>query len=105
MAKKRMHLGEILYKAGKVQKQALLKAIKTSKTSDKRLGQLLLESKLIDEDTLTKALAKQFGYRYVDLDETELGPEALKLIPEDIIKKHNILPLRMNNGKMELIIG
>ncbi len=73
MARKRRHLGEILYKAGKVQRQALLNAIKASKAGDKRLGQVLLESKLIDEATLTKALAKQFGYQYIDMDKTDIA--------------------------------
>ncbi|MHC5075282.1 MAG: GspE/PulE family protein [Planctomycetota bacterium] len=105
MAKKRKHLGEILYRAGKVQKQALLQAIKQSKTSDKRLGQILIETNLIDEETLAKALAKQFGYHFIDIESSEIDPESLKLIPEDLIKKHNILPLGMENGKMKLIIS
>ncbi len=28
-----------------------------------------------------------------------------KLIPEDLIKKHNILPLGTSNGKLKVIIG
>jgi type IV pilus assembly protein PilB len=88
-----------------VQKQALLQAIKQSKTSDKRLGQILIETNLIDEETLAKALAKQFGYHFIDIESSEIDPESLKLIPEDLIKKHNILPLGMENGKMKLIIS
>ena len=61
MAKKRKHLGEILYKSGLVEKQALIKAIKTSKTNNKRLGEVLLELGLVDEETLTQTIAKQFG--------------------------------------------
>ncbi|MHC4132534.1 MAG: GspE/PulE family protein [Planctomycetota bacterium] len=105
MAKKRKHLGEILYRAGKVDKQALLQAIKQSKASDKRLGQILIDSNLIDENTLAKALAKQFGYHYVDIMKTDIDPESLKLVPEDLIRKHNILPLGMDNGKMKLAIS
>ena len=48
MAKSRKHLGEILYKAGLVKKQALIDAIKASKTQKKRLGQVLVELGLID---------------------------------------------------------
>ena len=105
MAKKRKHLGEILYKAGLVEKQALINAIKTSKTNNKRLGQVLLELGLVDEETLTRAIAKQFGLEYVNLDQTTIPSDATKLIPEDLIKRHNILPLGMNNGKLEVIIG
>jgi type IV pilus assembly protein PilB len=105
MAKKRRHLGEILYKAGVVEKQSLINAIKTSKNSNKRLGEVLLELGLLDEETLTKAIAKQFGLQYVDLDQTTITPEAMKLIPEDLMKRYNILPLGMNNGKLKLVIS
>ncbi|MCK5472771.1 MAG: hypothetical protein KAI59_01970, partial [Planctomycetes bacterium] len=68
MAKKRRHLGEILYKAGLVDKESIINAIKTSKSNNKQLGQVLLELDLIEEETLTKALARQFGMKYVDVD-------------------------------------
>jgi len=105
MAKKRRHLGEILYKAGLVEKEALINAIKTSKTNHKRLGQVLLESGLLDEETLTKAIARQFGLKYLSLDQTTITADVLKLIPEELIRRHNVLPLAMNNGRLDLIIS
>jgi len=105
MAKKHSHLGEILYKAGLVEKESLINAIKTAKANNKRLGQVLLELGLINDETLTKALAKQFGMEYVDMDHIVIPPEAAKLVPEDLIKKHNILPLGMNNGRLKIIVG
>ncbi len=105
MAKQRKRLGEILYKAGLVEKQALIDAIKTSKTNNKRLGQILLEHGLIDEDTLTKAIAKQFDLEYIDLDKTSIPQDAAKLIPQELMKRHNVLPLGMNNGKLRVVIS
>ncbi|MFB0525144.1 MAG: GspE/PulE family protein [Phycisphaerae bacterium] len=105
MAKTRKHLGEILYKAGLVKKEPLINAIKTSKANGKRLGQVLLQEGLIDEETLTKAIARQFGLKYVNLEQVSIPSDATKLIPEDLIKRHNILPLSMNNGKLRLIIS
>jgi len=105
MAKKRRHLGEILFKAGVVKKEPLLNAIKISKTKNERLGQVLLKKGLVDEETLTKAIARQFGLEYVNLDRIDIPPDAMKLIPEDLIKKHNILPLGMDNGRMKLVIS
>jgi type IV pilus assembly protein PilB len=105
MTKQRRHLGEILFKAGLVDKQALINAIKTSKSSNKRLGQVLIELGLINEETLAKAIAKQFGLKYVDLDQVPIPPDATKIIPEDLIKRHNILPLSVSNGRLKLVIG
>jgi len=105
MAKKRRHLGEMLYKAGLVEKQALINAIKASKSSKKRLGQVLLELGLIDEETLTRAIAKQFGLKYYKFDDNLIPDDAMKLIPEDIIKRCNVLPLGMDNGRLRLLIS
>ncbi len=105
MSKKRRHLGEILYKAGLVKKEALIDAIKTGKSNNKRLGQVLLELNLIDEETLAKALAKQFGLKYVNLDSVTIPKDATKIVPEDLIKRHKILPLEVANGRLKLIVG
>ena len=68
-------MGEILYKAGLVEKQALIDAIKVGQASKKRLGEVLMDKGLIDAETLTKAIAKQFDMKYVNLDTTTITPE------------------------------
>jgi len=105
MAKKRRHLGEILYKAGKVEKAALIEAIKATKTTKKRLGEILLERGLVDEDVLHKAIAKQFGLKYVNLDNITVPPDSVNLIPGDLVKRYGILPLKRENGTLKLAIS
>ncbi|MHC4426195.1 MAG: GspE/PulE family protein [Planctomycetota bacterium] len=105
MARKRRHLGEILYKAGLVKKEALITAIRASKSNNKRLGEILLEQGLIDEETLAKCIAKQFGLEYINLDAASVSEDAAKALPEEVIKKHNIIPMDMNNGRLKLIIS
>jgi len=105
MAKSRRHLGDILYKAGLVKKQDVISAIKTSRSHNKRIGEVLLELGLIGEETLTKAIAKQFGLKYVNLDKVTIPDDAAEMVPEDLMRKYNILPLGMNNGKLKLIIS
>jgi type IV pilus assembly protein PilB len=105
MAKSRKKLGEILFKAGLIEKEVLIKAIKTAKADNKRLGEVLVKARLIDENTLTKALARQSGLKYVNLDKVNIPDDAMKLIPEDIMKRHNVLPLGMSNGRLKIIIG
>ena len=105
MAKKRKRLGEIVYKAGLVEKNTLLKAIKLSMKEKRQLGQILLEKGLIEEENLTQALAKQAGIKYVDMDHIDIDPETMKLIPDEIIRRHKVLPLGKENGKLKIIIG
>jgi len=106
MAKQqRRHLGEILYKAKLVDKQALVNAIKLSKSSNKRLGQVLVEQGLISEDILAKAIARQFGLKYVNIDKVEMPADLGALVPEELMKRHNVLPLGESNGKLKVIIS
>ena len=104
MASKRRHLGEILYRSRMVGKEDLKKALRKSKSSNKRLGETLIEMGLLDEAQVTKAIAKQFSMEYIDLDETPLPKNFRTLIPEELIKKHSILPLEKNDGHLKLII-
>lgn len=104
MIKKRRHLGEILYAKGIVDKDKLIMAIKKSKDTNKRLGQTLIEQGLATEDQIFEALAKQAGMEYVDLDKVGVPDNAKQLVPEELIKKHRILPLGKENGYLKLIV-
>jgi type IV pilus assembly protein PilB len=105
MARKRRHLGEILYRKGLVNKEGLVKAIKRSKANNKRLGETLIEMEMVSEDEVSQAIAKQFGLEYIDLDEQEIPKSARNLVPEELMRKHLILPLGMDNGRLKLIIS
>ena len=104
MLKKQRHLGEILYRKGHVSKDNLIRALKKSKTTNKRLGETLLEMGLATEDQVTEALAKQFNLEYVDLDNIEIPSNASKLIPEELVKKHRVIPLGQDNGELKVAI-
>jgi type IV pilus assembly protein PilB len=105
MAKQRKHLGEVIYRLGFVGKEALTDAIKTAQVKGKKLGDLLIETSLLTEDQLTEAIAKQHDMPYVDLDKTPITSDTLKLIPKDLIKKHNVLPLGEKNGRLQIAIS
>ena len=104
MLKKQRHLGEILYRKGYVDKNNLIRALKKSKEANKRLGETLLEMGLATEDQITEALAKQFNLEYVNLDDVQIPQNANKLIPEDLIKKHRVVPLGKDNGELKIAI-
>jgi type IV pilus assembly protein PilB len=43
--------------------------------------------------------------RYVNLDQVTIPSDAVKIVPEDLIRRHSILPLGAANGRLKLIIG
>ncbi|AQT68518.1 Type II traffic warden ATPase [Anaerohalosphaera lusitana] len=105
MSKKRKKLGEILYRSKLVDKETLIKAIKEARKNGRRLGEQLIETGKASESQIAKALAHQFGFKYVNLDKVDIPDSAMKLIPDEIRKKHQVLPLEQNNGAMRVIIS
>lgn len=100
-----MNLGEILIKQGAIDESEVQQALTIGKGSGKRLGEALLEAGLCKEVDVAKALATQFGMDYFDLDRPDAGDEIdMTLVPNEVIKKHLILPLGKSNGRIKLVI-
>lgn len=88
-----------------VKQEQVETASKAAKTSGKRLGEALVEAGYVKEDQVAKALANQFGMEYMDLaSEAVIKQIDPKLMSEDLIKKHLVLPLAKTNGKLQVII-
>ncbi len=104
MSKKRRHLGELLYRKGYVGKEKLITAIKEGKKTNRRLGEVLLDMKLATEDQIYECLAKQFGLEFVDLDKIDIAPDVSKLVPDELVKKHHVIPLSQDNGELKIVV-
>ncbi len=105
MARQRKKLGEILVGWGAVSAETVDGAVGKARASGKRIGDMLIELGAVNEEMVAKALANQFGLEYVDLGSTGIANQVdAKLVPDDLIKKHLILPLAKTNGRLTLII-
>jgi type II secretory ATPase GspE/PulE/Tfp pilus assembly ATPase PilB-like protein len=63
------------------------------KRGGKRIGQILIEMKLISEEDLGVALARKFQLPFVDLDTCAINLEAVSELPREFIEKHRVLPV------------
>lgn len=90
---------------GVVTAEQVEEASRKARTSGKRLGDALIELGYVTDDVVTKALANQFSMEYVDLTTNGIADKIdTKLIPEDLVKKHLILPMGKVGGRLQLII-
>lgn len=105
MARSRKKLGEILISWGIITAEQAEKAAQLAKASGKRLGEVVVESGFAKEDQVAKALATQFGMEFVDLAAPGVSDKIdLKLIPDDLIKKHMILPISKAGNRLQLLV-
>ncbi len=91
----RVKIGELLIQKGIITPEQLQNALseQRKKGSDKRLGEILLESGYVNREQLSLALAIQFGYPYININNYTIEPDALSLIPEEIVRKHQVIPI------------
>ncbi|MBI1824237.1 MAG: Flp pilus assembly complex ATPase component TadA [Nitrospirae bacterium] len=95
-------LGELLLQSGVLTEEQLLKALDKQKKSGKRLGEVLVESKFTSEIEIAQTVGSQLGYQFVETI-SAVDKEVLLLVPETLVKKHSIIPLRLEKG--ELVIA
>jgi len=105
MVKVRKKLGQILVDSGAITAEQLETAVTMSKGAGKRIGEILVEAGMCSEEQVAQALAKQFGIEYLDLaDEAVSSRIDPSLLPKDLIRKHLVLPLGKEKGRLVLLM-
>lgn len=95
--KTKKKLGDILVQAGKITTEQLMDALKKQALSGKRLGEILIEEGLVTENDVLSVLELQLGIRKVNLDSIDIDEKAIRSIPEGVARKHNIIPIKIND--------
>lgn len=91
-------LGEVLVTEHLITEDQLnatlqLQRHKQSQNLKQPLGEILVEQQLLSVEELQYALAIKFGFPIIDLENFEIDYEAVKRVPEDLVRKYGIVPL------------
>jgi general secretion pathway protein E/type IV pilus assembly protein PilB len=68
----------------------------------KRVDQVAVEQGLLTEEQALRALGDELGMRFVELNDFPIDRELLAKFPTTAIFRHSLLPLRRNNGRVEI---
>jgi type IV pilus assembly protein PilB len=96
-------IGELLVKENLLTSEQLRKARDEAKTKGGRLGAQITKLGFLQESELSDFVAKQYGVPAVNLEEFEIDPAVIKLIPEDVATKHTVVPV--NRAGSTLILA
>jgi len=86
-------LAEVLVSSGQVTREEMEAALREQAATGRSLGEILSELGLVSEEDLIRASAAEGGMEFVDLNEQPLDPDATKLIPEALARRHRVLAL------------
>src|SRR6266542_1959954 len=88
-----IRLGELLTKASLITPDQLKEALKVQKESGSKLGETLIKLGFVAEEDITECLSQQFGVPSINLAHFDIVSTVIKLIPADVARKYNILPV------------
>ncbi len=104
MAKEYKRLGDLLIEAKIITEQDLADAITQQRKTGELLGATLLRMGLVSEETLMRQLQLQLGLPLVDLAEVTADEQALALVREDLARKYIALPIEVE-GRSNLTVA
>ncbi len=100
MAPEKKPLGDILIQAGLITPDQLAKALEVQKVSSLRLGEVLVALGFLTEADVSRAIAGQLGISFVPDHLLHVDLLYARLIPPQVARKTNALPLREEFGQL-----
>ena len=94
MPRKRVRIGDLLVEQKMISEAQLQEALAEQKKSGRKLGRVLVESGFVDEDKLLMLLSEQLDIPYVDLSRFELDAELTARLPETYARRYRALVLK-----------
>jgi type IV pilus assembly protein PilB len=98
-------IGELLVQQGLITGEQLSKALDESRRSGTRVGVSLVKLGYVEENDLTRVLARQYSVPAVDLERVKLDPRVLRIIPSEVALKHLVLPLRRSGRTLTVAMA
>jgi len=86
---------EQIEEASKVQKQ----------TGNPDLGRVIIDLGFAGEREVLQAQAQEAGHAFVDLDNVAIESSAINVVPERIVKLHNVIPVRKDGTTLWLAMS
>ncbi|WP_409477616.1 type IV-A pilus assembly ATPase PilB [Pseudobdellovibrio sp. HCB154] len=86
-------LGEILTRQGLIRPDQLQAALSEAAKTKARLGSVIVNTGILKDSQILRALEKQYGIPGVDLSQIEIESSALSLVPREFCDKNNVIPV------------
>ncbi len=100
---KKIRIGDLLIEHKIISQDQLTSALADQKKSGRKLGRVLIENGYLSEDQLLDFLARQLNIPYIDLKRYHVKPEVVRLIPEVHARRFRVLALE--DARDGLLIG
>jgi type IV pilus assembly protein PilB len=88
-----VRIGELLLKEKRITPEQLQDALNYQRTTGGKLGANLVKLGFVKDEDITALLSKQYGVPSIALNQFEIDPAVIKLVPAETARKYQIVPL------------
>ena len=99
----KVRLGEILVQQKLLSEEQLGLALADQKRTGRKLGRVFVENGFVTEEQISGALARQLDIPYINLKFFNINPDVVRLLPETAARRFRALALEERNG--DLLVG
>jgi type IV pilus assembly protein PilB len=86
-------IGDVIVELGFASREEIDKAVATARERGQMTGQVLVESRVVRQDQLARALAERFGVDYIDLSLFPVDMGAVHLVGPELAKRYRAVPV------------
>jgi MSHA biogenesis protein MshE len=99
----KIRLGDLLVQQKLISQDQLQFGLEQQKRSGRKLGRVLVDNAFVTEEHISEALAKQLSIPYINLKYYNINIEKVRLLPESQARRFRAIVLEERNGM--LLIG
>lgn len=97
-------LEEVLVRTGMIAEGQMQDVLQIANKEGKTIEQVLVEEGLLSTRDLSAALSIQLKVSLIDLKKHSISPEILRLVPEELARKFNVIPLDVIGRSLVLVM-
>lgn len=100
MSKMKVRLGDLLVQEGVIQNEQLMSALAEQRQTGRKLGATLIAMGLVTEQQLLEILSTHLNVPLIDIDQYSVNPDAVKLLPEIQARRYRALVIDDKGDKL-----
>jgi type II secretory ATPase GspE/PulE/Tfp pilus assembly ATPase PilB-like protein len=102
---KKGSLGHILSSSQIITESDIASALEEQKRSGNRFGEALVSLGIVTQEDIDWALSNQLDLPYIRLKKEMIDPEATTLVPAEMARAYNLIPLICAGGELSIAIA
>ncbi|MCE5241600.1 MAG: Flp pilus assembly complex ATPase component TadA, partial [Desulfobacteraceae bacterium] len=98
-------IGELLFQEGLINQEQLNRALEEQKNGGERIGAILIKLGFVSEEQLMEFIARQFHVPQVNLGKLTIPKDVIGMIPSDIAVKYQAVPFGLMGNTLNVAMS